>query len=141
MTYHCYFHNCPHILNIIFSTSFFATGTIKTQIAKIVKNSIRVISVGEAIAKNDLLNYVLNQNKEQQIEKKFEDMNLSWAYDWITLYDDINGIAENIVSQPSYYTEIIDYCVDQSNYKVCIILENGETHYINDIKEAIDKLL
>ena len=70
------------IAGIVFSTSFFATGTIRTRIGKIGKTCVRVLSIGEALEKDELISYTANS----AIESAFEKTNLAWAYNFVSLY-------------------------------------------------------
>ena len=66
------------IAGIVFSTSFFATGTIRACIGKLGKTVVRVLSVGEALVKNELASYTANSI----IESAFEKTKLEWAYNF-----------------------------------------------------------
>ncbi len=122
------------IAGIVFSTSFFATGTIRTCIGKIGKAAVRVLSVGEALVKNELVAYATNS----AIESAFNKTKLEWAYNFVSLYDDLNEIADSIVSEPNYCNEILNYCAYDTGYSVYIELRNGTKHKINDICTAIN---
>lgn len=69
------------IAGIVFSTSFFTTGAIKTCIGNVCKTCVRVLSVGEAIVKNELISYTSNSI----IESAFEKTDLAWAYKFVSI--------------------------------------------------------
>lgn len=122
------------IAGIVFSTSFFATGTIRACIGKLGKTVVRVLSVGEALVKNELASYTANSI----IESAFEKTKLEWAYNFVSLYDDLNEIADSIVAEPNYCNEILNYCAHDTGYSVYVELRNGTKHKIEDICIAIN---
>ena len=128
---------CGFAVNIAgaaFETSFFAIGALRECIEKIEKTIVRVLSVGEVFVKNELASYTVNPI----IESSFEETNLAWAYNFVSLYDDVKEIVDSIVGKANYYCEILNYCAYDTGYLVYVELKNGTKHKIDDICTEIN---
>lgn len=84
--------------------------------------------------KNELASYTANSI----IESAFGKTKLEWAYNFVSLYDDLNEIADSIVAEPNYCSEILNYCAHDTGYSVYVELRNGTKHKIDDICTAIN---
>ena len=122
------------IAGIVFGTSFFTVGTVRKCIGKIGKVVVRVLSVGEAVVKNELASYTASSI----IESAFDKTDLAWANNFVSLYDDLTEIADGIIAEPNYYHEILNYCAHDTNYLIYMELKNGVKYKIEDICKAIN---
>lgn len=113
------------IIGLVSGIAFPTSKVVK----RIVTIAARVLSVGEAVVKNDLASFTAGS----VIEKAFEDTNLEWALKLVSSFEDWMGIFNSIIDTPNYTGELVTYCAKHSNYLVFAELENGETRLLNDI--------
>ena len=118
------------IIGLIFEMPFWKGKTI----AEIVTTAVEVVSVGEAVLRGELSSYVTGSI----IEKELDGTDLMWPNNFVSLYDSLLGIIDDILAEPNFYSDILNYCAYDTNYIVYVQLRNGEKYKIEDICTAIN---
>lgn len=122
------------VIGTVFGTNFFNTGGfIKKGIAKVVKTFVRILTIGEAIVKNEISSYVLGTG----IDKAFEETSMDWLSSAVSIYDRLEQLSQAIVDKPGVYLDLIHYYVSNDNYRVFIKLKTDEIVEIKSLEEAI----
>lgn len=120
-----------HLLQKLILNSV-CSGTIKEGIGKVF---FRILSLGEGIVKDEFISSLINIH----IDVAFENTDLGWTYNFVSLFDDLDEIVDSIVAEPNYCSDILNYCANDTDYLVYVELRNGKKHKIEEISTLIDK--
>ncbi len=71
------------------------------------------------------------------IGEALEDTSLLWAYNLVSVFSNINEIAQNFNNGQNYYQDIFNHCINDTDYIIYIELNSGQTHKLQDIKDAL----
>lgn len=124
---------CSSILNIVFMTSFFTATTVGVVVKRIVTTGVLVASGIESLLRSEFGNYLF----EEVVGAAIDDTDPEWALSYVSLYQSLDDLVDAMTLNFNYNKEIIDYCVDNTNYVVLFEMKDGTVH---NLKEICDKI-
>ena len=73
------------------------------------------------------------------IEKHFKDTLIDWANDYVSLYDSLQDLSDEMTLDLSYSKAVINYCACDTGYDVLFEMKNGTTYRLHDVCDLINK--
>ena len=80
----------------------------------------------------------ISQDLDSLVENEWEGTNLLWAYKIVTSYIDLYDIVRGINLSANFYPQILDYYINNLNYKIKFELASGQTYNLREIKDALN---
>lgn len=87
----------------------------------VIKLAVGALSLGTAAMQNRVANYMEAYELEEAVSKT----RLNWIADIFELYDSFNGLVAVIGNLPNFTVPVINYCANNSLYRVFIKHSNG----------------
>lgn len=103
-----------------------------------IENSIALATDFNTV-KNELSGYVSDTVTGQLIEEHFDDTVISWASDYVSLYDSLQDLSEAMTLDLSYSKAVINYCACDTGYNVLFEMKNGMTYRLHDVCDLINQ--
>lgn len=126
---------CVSIINIALIAAKFATGVIELYAAeKFINTAMKVFNFVSIAVKGGFF----ASSSESFVKNAFADTDLNWALDLVSVYNNLNDVANSWNQRKNYYHQIIDYCADKSNYNINAELKSGKNYYLEDIRKVLN---
>lgn len=127
------FNLAVDIFGIVWGKAVLEGLKIALKTERVVKTVMFSLSLGEAIIKADIASWSSNQI----LEIAFDQTSVSWIYDALSIFSDVEAIANGILSDTNYYADLINYCTTQTNFDISVELSDGSLCKMQRIKEQI----
>ena len=104
------------------------------KVAKGLDVTIKILSFVSSAVKGGFL----ASSVEEFVESAFADTHLNWALSLVSVYNNLNDIANSWNHGENYYRQLIDYCADKSNYNINAELKSGTTYNLESIRNVLN---
>ena len=101
---------------------------------KTVNNVLKIIS----FVASGILDGFISPDLDSFAEDELEGTNLLWAYTIVTSYIDLYAVVQGMNLSANFYPQILDYYINNLNYKIKLELTSGQTYNLQEIKEALN---
>ena len=129
---------CTSVLNLVFSTSFFTNTVLGEGVKKIVTASLLATAGLESVLKKELANFANGYVVDKAFENTFKKAPILWAWQFVSLYDNLVSLVHAFNTDISYNKQIVDYCIHQTDYDVMVELKTGSQVLLSDICDLLD---
>ena len=100
---------------------------------KTVKNILKIVS----FVTSGILDGFLSPDLDSFAEDEWKGTNLLWAYKIVNSYIDLYDVVQGLNLSVNFYPQILDYHLNNLNYKIKLELTSGHTYDLQEIKEAL----
>ncbi len=114
----------------IIVTALGFSGSLPAKIIKLFISTLNtIISVGQSIEHETILEYAADEIKGKLLEETFQ-----WAYEIFDMGNTFAGVAETIASRP-YFANLMHYTAASTNYGVLVRLDDGVLYNVDSFTQ------